>query len=302
MLKVDGQVVGRVAETIGSRIGGQDVHRLAADIDLKRRPDRLHILFSGQSTHPVLLALVAMDKEYGVNRIQPPCGSLFDPPLQHLLLFGAQGRAIFGHLIVPNRFPENATFGISGMDHRLVLGSFHGRGFLREVQASFGVERVMAFQAVIGEDRGYFLIKETLFRALNHQGSDGRVGRLASRPVVSCHLLFTERPSKKRYHVIGTLPGSVSVRLIGQAELHVGFPGLQGACILSLMIERPVDVKFELSLRAAGVDHVGQFRLDGERLGTERGNTVGIGLGGSAAHVESIPILPQGEAAFAAIA
>ena len=91
MLKVDGQVVGRVAETIGSRIGGQDVHRLAADIDLKRRPDRLHILFSGQSTHPVLLALVAMDKECGVNRIQPPRGSLFDPSLQHFLLFGAQG-------------------------------------------------------------------------------------------------------------------------------------------------------------------------------------------------------------------
>ena len=33
-----------------------------------------------------------------------------------------------------------------------------------EGQASFGVERVMAFQAVIGEDRSYFLIKETLFR------------------------------------------------------------------------------------------------------------------------------------------
>ena len=66
------------------------------------------------------------------------------------------------------------------------------------------------------------------------------------------------------------------------------------------MIERPVDVKFELSLRAAGVDHVGQFRLDGE-LGTERGNTVGVDWV-DRQRTPVIPILPQGEAAFAAIA
>ena len=137
-----------------------------------------------------------MDKECGVNRIQPhvaPCSIHRFSTSFCSELKGGRSSGISSCQTDSQRTPPSGSPWINAS----CLDPFMAEVFFERSKPSFGVERVMAFQAVIGEDRSYFLIKETLFRALNHQGSDGRVGCLASRPVVSCHLPLHGAPEQK---------------------------------------------------------------------------------------------------------
>ena len=151
MPKVDGQVVGRIAETIGC-IGGQDVHRLVADIDSNVVQIVVHTPL-GSVDAPSSPAAALWTKVRGqsdqphvsrsIHRLSTLCSELRES--------SGISRQTDSQRTLPS-IPAWITASC------LILS---WPRFLREVQAF--VERVMAFQAVIGEDRSYFLIK-TLFR------------------------------------------------------------------------------------------------------------------------------------------
>ena len=300
MRQIDVQVVSRVAEPVGSQVGGQHLGRFLCDVNADSHSDCFDVFRNRQPANILLRAATRVGVDGRVDHVQRPCGSIINPLSQQRLFVVSQRRAFVRHVVRFHRFPKRAVCRLPGNKCDPALATFERWFFVRENQTALMRARVVTLQAMLRQQRSDLAFEVLSLRVDLCDRSNGRFSARAGFEILR-NIFWSKATIVDRDHVVCAQPLPVACHFVAKSQNGRVIPIRRSPIDCALSVVFSVEVNVNLAGAVAGIDNVRQFRFQAARQRRHRRYPISGRLRGPQPNIKPVAVLSQREIAFVGI-